>query len=103
MGFLLPWLRVPATIRPRQEGRINLSLATYDGGERILVNWDTVCYVEPRGAAGEDVHARLHFTVTAGMGAMGVEVVEDIDAIASMLEAEGEAVVELADEDEVDG
>jgi hypothetical protein len=60
-----------------------------------------VSYVDSRGADGEDLHARLHFNVTAGMGAMSVEVVEDIDDIASMLQAEGEVVVEI-DEDEGD-
>jgi hypothetical protein len=81
---------------------MNLILTAYDDELRVLVNWNNVCYVEARGADGEDLHARLHFNVTAGAGAMSLDVVEDIDDIASMLEAEGEAVVELEDEDEED-
>ncbi len=79
---------------------MNLILTAYEEELRVLVNWDNICYVESRGADGEDLHARLHFDVTAGTGALSLEVVEDIDDIASMLEAEGEAVVELEDEDE---
>ena len=79
---------------------MNLILTAYDEELRVLVNWDNVCYVESRGADGEDLHARLHFDVTAGTGALSLDVVEDIDDIASMLEAEGEPVVELEDEDE---
>ena len=79
---------------------MNLLLTTSNGNDRVLVNWNTVCYVESRGTDGEAVHARLHFTVTAGIGALSVEVVEGLDDIASMLEAEGGVVVELEDEDE---
>jgi hypothetical protein len=81
---------------------VNLILTLYDEQQRVLINWANVCYVESRGADGEDLHARLHFNVTAGIGAMTVEVVEDIDDIASMLEAEDEVVVELDEEDDED-
>jgi hypothetical protein len=94
------WVRrEPLTIH-RQEVSVNLILTAYDEETRVLVNWSNVCYVELRGADGEDMHARLHFNVTAGTGAMSLDVVEDIDDIASMLETEGEAVIELEDEDE---
>jgi hypothetical protein len=81
---------------------VNLILTLYDEKQSVLINWANVCYVESRGADGEDLHARLHFNVTAGIGAMTVEVVEDIDDIASMLEAEDEVVVELDEEDDED-
>ena len=79
---------------------MNLILTAYDGEQRVLVNWNNVCYVDLRGADGEDLHARLHFNVTAGTGALSLEVVEDIDDLASMLESDSEVVVELEDEDE---
>jgi len=79
-------------------------MLTRHGDElRILVNWNNVCYVESQGDDGEDLHARVHFSAAAGMASMSVEVVEDIDDIASLLEAANEAVVELNGEDEDDG
>ena len=79
---------------------MNLILTLYDSGVRILVNWANVCYVETRGADGEEPHARIFFNVTAGTGAKEIEVEEDLDDIASMLEEEGESVFELDDEEE---
>jgi hypothetical protein len=78
---------------------VNLILTLYDEQQRVLINWNNVSYVDSRGADG-DLHARLHFNVTAGMGAMSVEVVEDIDDITSMLQAEGEVVVEIDEDDD---
>ena len=79
---------------------MNLILTRYDEERSVLINWANVCYVESRGADGEDLYARVHFNVTAGTGAMSVEVVEDIDDIASMLETDGEVVIEAAEEDD---
>jgi hypothetical protein len=82
---------------------VNLILSLHGGAEqRVLVNWDNVCYVESRGADGEVLHARVHFNGTAGVGAMSIDVVEDIDDTASLLEDEGEAVVEVGDERDED-
>jgi len=83
-------------------GIVNLILTLHGDEQRVLVNWNNVCYVESRGADGEDLYARVHFNVTAGTGAMSVEVVEDIDDIASLLEAEGEVVVEVGEDEEED-
>lgn len=82
---------------------MNLILTQYDDDRQILINWDNICYVEGQGADGEDLHARIHFNVTAGTGAKNIDVRESIDDIASMLEEEGEAVLELDDEDEDEG
>jgi hypothetical protein len=79
---------------------VNLILTLYGEEQPVLINWNNVCYVDSRGADGEDLHARLHFNVTAGMGAMSVEVVEEIDDITSMLQAEGEVVVEIDEDDD---
>lgn len=79
---------------------MNLILTLYDEERSVLVNWNNVCYVETQGADGEDLHARVHFNVTAGTGDKVIEVRESLDDIASLLEAEGEAVLELDEEDE---
>jgi hypothetical protein len=83
-------------------GSVNLILTLYGEGQSVLINWANVCYVESRGADGEDLYARIHFNVAAGMGALSVEVVEDIDDIASMLQAEGESIMEVDEEQDED-
>jgi hypothetical protein len=75
-------------------------LTASDDDQRLLVNWNNGCSVASRGADEETLHARLHFDVTVGTGALSIDLVEDIDEIAELLQAAREVVVEIDEEDD---
>jgi hypothetical protein len=84
-------------------GIVNLILTLHGDEQRVLANWNNVCYVESRGSDGENLHARVHFNGSGGVAAMSVAVMEDIDEIASLLEAADEVVVEVGEDGDDEG